>query len=68
MTCPVGRVGAGSHTALQECWPDFGPPLCQEGPLTVTCQEFSYLHKDKVKLDHKQYTGRFTSEPVRKNK
>ena len=62
-------MGAGSHRALQECWPGFGPSLCQEGPLTVTCQEFSYLHKDKVKLgDHKQYTGRITSEPVRKNK
>ena len=49
-------MGAGSHRALQECWPGFGPSLCQEGPLTVTCQEFSYLHKDKVKLgDHKQW-------------
>ena len=59
-------MGAGSHRALQECWPGFGPSLCQEGPLTVTCQEFSYLQKYKVKLgDHKQYTGRLTSEPCR---
>jgi hypothetical protein len=43
-------VGARFTQALQRCWPDcLVQHSAKMGPLTVTCQEVSYLNKHKLK-------------------
>ena len=47
-----GRVGGGKvHSiALQKCWPDYlVQHSAKTGPLTVSCQQSTYLNKDKLK-------------------
>ena len=61
----AGRVGGqGSHQspAVALARPA-DPALCHEGPLTETCQLFSYLKRDKVMLVMITRLARITSEP-----
>ena len=47
-----GRVGGGKvHIiALQKCWPDYlVQHSAKTGPLTVSCQQSTYLKNNKVK-------------------
>ena len=66
MMCPAreGRWKQGSHhsPAVALARPG-GPTLCHEGPLTETCQLFSYLKRDKVKLVMITGLARITSGP-----
>ena len=71
MMCPAreGGWGQGSHhsPAVALARPA-GPILCHEGPLTETCQLFSYLKRDKVRLVMTTRLARITSEPGMKHK
>ena len=62
------RVGGGKIPirALQQYWPDCSrPALCQEGPLTVTCQVWEVISADKQgEAGDDHVLARFTSEPV----
>ena len=61
-----GREGGGKDhiIALQQHWPDQLVQHCaKRGPLTVTCQQGTYLKNTKVKQMYHRQLARITSEP-----